>query len=220
MEDDDDFFTQLDRLRCSPLNSQLLPLMESCVTDEHSIDERSIDERSEQLTPVMPVEPGLFFDPPWDDILAMRFADYIWFATKQYSVRLGLYVVVYGPSLPTIGLPSTRDYKVLIQCAIGPQTEDIVRLCLVRCLKRMGVRREIMLSIRFGVFSAPGTSLPRSNGLDIGRLWEEDTWDATLLGEELCYGDSAERVWGHPSWGMVCGMNGIVRGIDYQLIRV
>ncbi|KAI1164720.1 hypothetical protein F5B18DRAFT_233049 [Nemania serpens] len=160
------------------------------------------------------------FDQDWDCALAVRFADYIAYAMREYGVPIpGLFTIVYGPT-PASAASSrkTRDYSIAAREQLGQFREDIVRACIVKCVKALGARREVLFSIRLG-FVADGA--PRTTTLDPERLWREDRWDAAVLGDELCAAAGVdERVWGRGAWESVCELAGGGRGVEYEIRRV
>ncbi|KAI1187790.1 hypothetical protein F5B17DRAFT_304187 [Nemania serpens] len=179
--------------------------------------------------PQAPAQPSLQFDQDWDRTLAVRFADYIAYALREYGVPIpGLFTIVYGPTpTPAGSRKKTRDYSIVApreggSGSLGQLREDIVRLCIVKCVRELGAGSEVLFSIRLGFPPMPvgGRGTPRTTTLVPRRLWGEDRWDAAVLGDELCAAGVNERVWGHGAWERVCEVGGAGRGIEYEIQRV
>ncbi|KAI1110965.1 hypothetical protein F5Y14DRAFT_427014 [Nemania sp. NC0429] len=157
----------------------------------------------------------------WNALLAVRFADYIAYATRRYGAPMPApFTVVYGPTPASADKAAwgnkTRDYSVVTRGRLGQLREDIVRLCIVKCVKALGAPRAVLFSIRVGFPPVGDGDTPRSTALVPRRLWDANVWDAAVLGDEL----ANESVWGDAAWETVCGLNGSGRGKEYEIQAV
>ncbi|KAI1199350.1 hypothetical protein F5X97DRAFT_322537 [Nemania serpens] len=171
--------------------------------------------------PQSPTQPNLQFSQYWDYTLAVHFADYISYAMHQYGVPIpGLFTIAYGPTPVSATVSGkTREYSIVARVPLGQLREDIVRLCILKCVKALGAGREVLFSIRLG-FPPVEDGPPRTTTLASGRLWDLDRWDAGVLGDELCVAGANETVWGDGAWERVHGLAGRGGGVEYEIRRV